>query len=477
MIVPLGRTLSRIAARAVPDPFVLALFLTLVVMVCGWIALGTTEVGAALMKADPAGSSAPWMILSGWYQGFINPGGLAFALQMCLVLITGHALALTPAVQRFIAAVSRIPRSAGGATLVVAAVACVAGVINWGLGAIAGALVAREVGRAAKARGMKVHYPLLGAAAYSGLAVWHGGFSGSAPLGVAQTAHKFAFDVIGTVGVSRTLGSPLNLIITGSLLILIPVLYRLLTPRDEADMVAAPAGVLDPPTPPVAVESAEPEGRVLRMIQEGPVVGRAVGVLGLLGVSTLLAQASYAAGDFKLDLNYVNAIFLFLGLALQPRIRAYIDAVGDGAKGAAGIILQFPFYYAILGVMSASGLIVLISTWFAQIASPGTFPVLTFLSAGLVNMFVPSGGGQWAVQADVLLRAGHDLGVDPAVTIMAFSYGDAWTNMLQPFWALPLLGIMGLRAKDIIGYTAVICIVMGIVVSVWLLILPAVMAP
>ena len=137
--------------------------------------------------------------------------------------------------------------------------------------------------------------------------------------------------------------------------------------------------------------------------------------------------------------------------------------------GAGAIVLQFPFYFGILGIMQASGLIQLVSAGFAGIANQETFPILTYFSSGLVNLFVPSGGGQWIVQGEVLIRAGQELGVSPQTTVMAFAYGDAWTNMLQPFWALPLLGIMGLKARDIIGYTAVIFLAMLIIVPLLLL--------
>ncbi len=448
MIARLGKTLSRVSSRVVPDPFVLALGLTVFVMALGAIKLA-------------AGDAAPkdgiaWTILDGWAGAFSSAPLLAFALQMCLVLVTGHALALSPPVQRGVRAIAQMPQSCGSAALIVAAVACLAAVVHWGLGAIVGAFLAREIGRHAPARGLKLHYPLLGAAAYAGLAVWHGGLSGSAPLKVAEKGH-FTESIVGVLPMSETVFSMLNFVLLGSLLVLIPLLFRAMTPSDEADFV--------PPDPeqlaPLPPRTEEPVDSIPAWLQERRVVGWVLGGAGLAYVAVALAT-----GRSKLDINSVNMAFLFLGLACQGSIRHYMHAVADGARGAGAIIVQFPFYFGILGVMKSAGMIAWISDWFVDVSNATSFPLFAYLSAGVVNLLVPSGGGQWAVQGEMLLSAGHTLGVDPGTTILAFSYGDAWTNMLQPFWALPLLGIMGLRAKDIIGYTAVVFLLMAVVVPV-----------
>lgn len=439
MIARLGDRLSRIAARVVPDPFVLALGLTLVVGVFG---------AALLVGAGTPTLDVPLRLFDGWIAGFADKGMLAFALQMCLVLVTGHALALSPPVQRAVHSIARWPRTAGQASFLVALVACLAALVHWGLGAVVGALVAREVGRHATERGLRVHYPLLGAAAYTGLAVWHGGLSGSAPLKLAEQDH-FAAGIAGVVPVTDTLLSPLNLVITGILLLGIPLLCWAMTPRDPEAMVP-PA-----PLPPVAaVERAEATTFAERL-GETRVLGRVIGLLGLV-----LTVPAIASGRLPFDLDAVNVLFLFIGIFGHGSLRRYVDAIADGARGAGAIILQFPFYFGILGMMKSTGAIAWLSTALTDIAGRDSFPSLAFVSASVVNFFIPSGGGQWAVQGEILLRSGHALGVDPSVTVMAFAYGDACTNLVQPFWALPLLGIMGLRARDILGYTTLICVAM-----------------
>ena len=171
---------------------------------------------------------------------------------------------------------------------------------------------------------------------------------------------------------------------------------------------------------------------------------------------------------FSLDLNIVNCIFLFLGLLAHGNLRKYVDAIGDAAGSAAGILLQFPFYAGIMGLMTATNangvcLAGIISDFFVSISTPVTFPMWTFLSAGVVNFFVPSGGGQWAVQGPIVMPGSADVGVEAGRAAMAIAWGDQWTNMIQPFWALPALGVAGLKAKDIMGYLVTVLIFVGIV--------------
>lgn len=453
MMDRVGSVLNRWSRRWVPDPFVLALSLTVAVAVVGairWHQTGLSE-EQGLFET----------LFDGWFGELTNPVLLAFALKMALILVTGHALALSPPVQRAIRIIARLPRDAAQAALLVAAVGCASALLHWGLGAIVGALLAREIGRHAAARGLALHYPLLGAAAYAGFAVWHGGLTGSAPTTVAGADH-FAAGIVGVVPMSDTVFGSLNLLITGALVVSIPALFYWMCPRDPAEYLPPEPSAM-PPLPSREV------GRIdspVHWLQESWLPGTVVGAGGL----GLIVYA-IVGGALPLELDSVVLLFLFLSLLAQGSLRHYVDAITDGARGAGAIILQFPFYFGILGIMKATGMVRWISDAMVELSTETSLPVLSFLSAGVVNLFVPSGGGQWAVQGDILLTAGKAQGVDPAVMIMAFSYGDAWTNMLQPFWALPLLGIMGLRARDIIGYTMVVFLWMGLLVPAMLLLL------
>ena len=437
-----------------PDPFVFALGLTFLTFL---LALAFGAALAGLPTGDKLAALG-----NGWFAEFYSTGLMKFALQMCIVLITGHALAMSTPVRAAIARLATVANTPQTAAAVVAFVACVASLVQWGLGAIAGAFMAREMGRAFAREGRAVHYPLLGAAGYAGFLVWHGGLSGSAPLKVAEEGH-FLADKIGVIPIDQTLGSPLNIAITVTMLFVIPGVFFALMPRDEAEMV----GFRFSGTEGEADEGAD-FGAGRNAVVAALENGRWLNVLTATGIGIYLAYYFAKNGTAGWNLDSINLMFLGLGLAFHPNPMSYLGAIADGARGCAGIILQFPFYFGILGLLKASGLIVQIGDFFVSISTATTFPLFTFLSAGLVNFFVPSGGGQWAVQGPVMMEAIGRLGVPASKAVMALSYGDAWTNMLQPFWALPLLGIMGLRARDIIGYTAFLMLVTGPIFLIFL---------
>ena len=174
---------------------------------------------------------------------------------------------------------------------------------------------------------------------------------------------------------------------------------------------------------------------------------------------------------FVLDLNIVNTIFVILGIILHGTPQCFLAAGQDAIKTTGGIVFQFPFYAGILGMMTASGLAAVMSGWFVSISNESTFYLFTFFAAGLVNFFVPSGGGQWSVQAPIILDAATSLNADYAKAAMAIAWGDAWTNMIQSFWALPALAVAGLRAKDVMGFYVLVLVFSGIIISIGFLFL------
>lgn len=456
MIASLGKAASRLGERLMPDPFVLVLLLTALTAALGLL------FGQSL-EALPLGERAS-VLAKGWFAELYATGLMKFAMQMCIVLITGHALALSAPIQRMIRALTRHARTPGSAVIIVAMTSSIASLIQWGMGVIVGAFMAREMGRAFAEQGKAVHYPLLGAAGYAGFMVWHGGLSGSAPLAVAGPGH-FLEASLGVIPVKDTLFGSLNLVTTSLLLIIIPLTLWALHPKDEAQMIPLAPTPATPPPP----ESTPQDAR--RTWLEHLEQGRGLSLLAGLGLGLWWLSHMSQQGAKGWNLDTINVMFLALGLLAHSSPRAYAEAIADGARGCAGIILQFPFYFGILGLLKTSGLIVQIAQAFVSISSAQSFPLWTFISAGVINMLVPSGGGQWAVQGPVMVQAIKTLGADAPTCIMALSYGDAWTNMLQPFWALPLLGIMNLKAREIIGYTSFVMLVTGpvILACLWLL--------
>jgi len=445
-VIRLGVFFARVARATTPDPFVLAIVLTLVTFALAYFVEGV----------------GPVAIIESWQgdSGFF--GLLAFTMQMVLILVTGHALARAPLIARGLEALANVPRSGAQAAALVAIVAMATALLNWGLGLITGAILAREVGRSGYRRGIPVHYPIVAAAGYSGLLVWHGGLSGTAPLMMttADNVQRFLGADLGRQVEPLTFGTtvfgPLNLLVTGGLLVIVPTLYALLVPKKIPDEASFERFEGEAPR-------EEPAGgaRVIDRLESSPLLMLAIAVPLVVAVWTVLKDT----GLGRLDPNALNLIFLTAGLLLHGNVRNYLTAVEEGVRGTAGIVIQFPFYAGIMGVMRGTGLAATLAALMTSAQSTSAFYGLTLTSAALVNLFVPSGGGQWAVQGPIVVTAGEALGADLATAVMAVAYGDQLTNMLQPFWALPLLAITRVQAKDIIGYTG---LVMSIA-AVWML--------
>ncbi|MCK6546778.1 TIGR00366 family protein [Myxococcota bacterium] len=453
MLRRFGEWLDQLSRAITPDPFVLAIGLTVL----------TAALALVLTPSTMSDVLAAWQGPRGFW------GLLAFTMQMCLVLVTGHALASAPVIDRAIRVIAGLPKTGPGAAALVAAVAVLASMLNWGFALVLGALVAREVGRSCHARGISVHYPMLAAAGYLGMMTWHGGFSGSAPLKVTTT--KDLVELLGPelgqqiapIPLSETTLGPMNLFITGGLLVLVPLLAWLVSPK-SGDARASFAHYAPGAVETSAEGAADEAGRFVDRVE----TSRVTTMLLLVPLVAWLVKYYAANGLATLDPNALNLTLLALGLFAHGTPRAYGRAVAAAVPGTTGIMLQFPLYAGIMGIMAGTGLAKVVATWAAGAGSGPVYLVATFLAAGLINLFIPSGGGQWAVQGPVAIEAARTLGLPLGGAVMAVAYGDQWTNMLQPFWALPLIGITGVPAREIVGYSAAIMVISGLWIALGL---------
>lgn len=433
----------KVAQRYLPDAYLFAIILTFVAYV------------AALIWTD----KGPLDLVMMWGNGLW--GLLAFSMQMALILVTGHALASSKPVHSVLRRLAQIPQNNVQAVMLVVFVAGVANFLNWGFGLVVAALLAREVAKV----GRKVDYPMLVAAAYSGFVMWHGGVSGSIPLALATKGH-IVEKAVGIIPVSQTIFSYWSLAITWGVIVTLPILFYFMAKgKEEKDLVTIDPALLAEDETEAAAQVAAAQDTTPATRLENSVIVNAV--FALMGVVWLVRH--FMLNGFDLNLNVVIGIFLVLGVIFHKTPINYVQAVNEAIKGAGGIALQFPLYGGIQGIMVSSGLAAVIAQAFISIATVKTFPLMTFLAGGLINMFVPSGGGQWAVQGPINIPAGLELGVSPAKVAMGIAFGDSWTNMLQPFWALPLLGIAKLKVKDIMGYCMMTLIWSGIIISLGLL--------
>lgn len=448
------KAIETIFKKYLPSPFAIAVLLTMLTMVL-----------AFFFTDSPKDENHLLAILSFWEDGIWSKGLLVFAYQMMLILVLGHVLVLSRPINTLIGNLSKNVTNTASAVVLVSITTMIAAFFNWGLGLIFGAILARKVGEHAQQNNIPLNYPLVGAAGYVGLMVWHGGISGSAPIKVAEKNHIRDFmseisstETIGlipeSISFNTTIFSWWNLLLFGVLLLVIPfVLTRI-------------AKVTKPTT--ITLDSYDLENSSIKELEGAEKLDHS-NWFGVGFGAILLIAFTYQYWDSLLELritpNMLNFFMLGLAVLLHRNFSNFLKAVEEAIKGTSGILIQFPLYFGIMGIMKSTGMVVAISDFFVSVASETTLPIFTFISAGIVNVFVPSGGGQWAIQGPIVVESAIKLGVPLPKAIMALAYGDQITNMLQPFWALPLLGITKLKAKEILPYTLLLMCV-GIVIYI-----------
>lgn len=430
--------LTRWTERWIPSSFVIALLLTALLFV---LAVTLTP-------------TSPLDAVRAWGNGFWTL--LGFAMQMTLILVSGFVVAVSPAVDRLLSAVARLPRGPRSCVAWMAFLSMILALLHWGLSIVGSAVLVKRFAR----RQPGVDYRLLVAAAYLGLgATWHAGLSASAPLLVATPGH-FLEAQMGVVPLGETLFSPFNLTLAGAVLLIFTALPALLHPPRGKALVVDPALLAAAAEPAFATGEAAPAGTSFaERLERTPWLGRIVGLAGFLWLGLHFA----ARGAVTLDV--VNFGYLFLGIFLHGSAHQLVRAVEHGVRLASGVILQFPFYAGMYGILQGSGLAEVIGRGFATVATRDTLPGVVLWYSGLVNYFVPSGGSKWAIEAPYLVAAAQALETPVRGTVLAYAWGDMLTDLIQPFWALPLLKAAGLEFRHILGYSLLLFALYGTLVS------------
>jgi short-chain fatty acids transporter len=411
-----------------PDPFVFAVLLTFVgALLAWWLA--------------PNGS--PMAIASAWYGGVFAI--FTFAFQMVIMLVAGYALATAPQVHRALVRLASLASTPARAISLTIFVALVASWLNWGLGLVTAALLAREI-----AKRVRIDFGWLVAAAYSGFVISTEGLSGS--IALSQATHGSALNIVEKITghglpLSQTVFTRFNLIPIAVLFIVLPIVFRYLGPSEAASVYADPERL-----------RAEDQQRPIREIADtiGSKLDHAW-ILNLLmvifGISALIMQFKHTNGS--VDLNSVIITLFMLGMLLHWRPAAYIAAVKNAARITGSLILQYPLYGGIMGIITTTGLAMVISNVFIKYSTAHTLPFFTCLTALVITLFVPSGGGLWAVVGPLVIPAAINLHASLPGTTMAVSMGESVANMLQPFWALPILAIAGINMRRMMGFMVV----------------------
>lgn len=446
------KAIETLFKRYLPSPFTIAILLTLLTII----------LATFFTKPETLTTGAHFLqILSFWENGIWNSSLLVFAYQMMLILVLGHVLVLSKPVNWMILKITKFVTNTTNAVVLVSVTTMLVAFFNWGLGLIFGAILARKVGEHAKKHQIPINYPLVGAAGYVGLMVWHGGISGSAPSKVAEAGHlrglmngvldaNMMTQIPEAIKSSTTIFSWWNLLLFVILLLVIPLVLSIISKKATPTQLDLP--------------NYEFETFDKKNLDGAEKLDHSFWFALIFGVLLLFVFfLQYGNSLDSLSPNMLNFLMLGLAIVLHGNFKSFLNGIEEAIKGTSGILIQFPLYFGIMGIMKSSGMVGMISDGFVSIATETTLPIFTFFSAGLVNIFVPSGGGQWAIQGPIVIESALKLGVSLPKAIMALAYGDQITNMLQPFWALPLLGITRLKAKEILPYTVILMLVGSVV--------------
>ena len=449
----LGESLSRFTQRWIPDSWVVCMMLTVLAML-----LAIFGAGAGLNETVLAWGGGLWALLE-------------LAMQFTIAMIAAHACVSSRPAFRFLNWLASRPDTDRPiqAVVLLGAFSIVVAYFNWAASVVASALFLPFIAR----RNPKADIRLLVAAGYLGLGtVWHGGLSGSAPLIMATSGNPITTPPPGTeplvdrlLPVTETLFNSFNLIYLLIVSVVALGMVALLHPRQNARTLSEDELNTIMPVMPEAADPTTPAGGIdafrgwifLAVILIGYPLGHSIVTQGF--------GASWT-------INAYNAVFLIGALLLQGRPSNLVRAFGNGARTASGVILQFPFYAGIFGIINSTGLGDWLGGLFVQVATTDTYPLIVYVYSGVVNIFVPSGGSKWLIEAPYLLPAARDLAVSPTTTLLAYCYGDSTSNLIQPFWAIPILTVTRMKFGDIVGYSGLIAVVLFIVTAVAMLVIP-----
>ena len=453
MVGDLGEGLSAFTQRWIPDSWVVCMVLTVMAVL-----LAMFGASATLNEAVLAWGGGMWQLLE-------------LAMQFSIAMIAAHACVSSPPVFKVLDRLANLPNKLRPAQAIALMAVFSMGIsyLNWALSLVASALFVPFVAR----RNPKVDIRVLIAAAYLGVGtIWHGGLSGSAPLILATPGNPLLEPGTGDPVIDRLIPVTESLFNTFNLtyiLVLFSVALAaviVLHPRTNPQTLSAEQIDRIMPTLPVTDNRTTPAARMEK--SRGWMFLAAILIAYPLGHS--IVTRGFGA---SWTINAYNAVFLVSALLLQGRPENLVRAFANGARTASGVILQFPFYAGIFGVINNTGLGNWLGELFVRFATTDTYPVVVYFYSGFMNLFVPSAGSKWLIEAPYLLPAAKELGVSATTTVLAYAYGDSVTNLIQPFWALPILTVTGLRFGDVLGYTGIVAFICAITGVIAMLLIPA----
>lgn len=425
---------TELMRRYLPDPFVFAIGLTLLTMALAVLVQG---------QAAPA-------VIASWGKGFWNL--LAFTTQMAVILAMGYVLATAPLTDRMLDRIVGAVHAPRTAIIVATLVGGIGSYLNWGFGLVIGGIIAKKL--ALKVRG--VHYPLIIASAYSGFTLYGLGLSASIPVLISTPGHPME-KAMGVIPLSETIFSTPMLLTSLAVIVTLPLLNAWLHPRHPAEVVEIRRDQEPARADAGPAHSIGGENTLAGRLNNSRILSLAIGLCGMAYAVIYFTQGG------SLDLNLINFLILFAGVLLLGTPVNYVAKLNEGIKTISGIILQYPFYAGIMAIMAGSGLVDTISRVFVDIATPQTLPFWGLVSSFVINFFAPSGGGHWVIQGPFMVDAAKAINSSVSQTSMSVMLGNAWNDLVQPFWILPALALSKLNLKDVMGYTVIMMFWVGLI--------------
>jgi short-chain fatty acids transporter len=418
----LGSRLSDWCERWFPDAFIFALLAAILVFIAG-LCLGSSPVQ-----------------LVAWFGGEFWKL-VPFTMQMVFIVVGGYVVACSPPVYRLISALARVPRTPRGAVAFVALISTFTSLISYGFSLIFAGFLAREI-----AQRIRVDYRAIGAAAYLGLgSVWALGLSSSAALLMATKSAIPAtlLNITGVIPLSQTIYTWQSILVALLLIIVSIVVAWLTTPSGDLVRTAESFGI-EP-----MIHTAESLKTPGEWLEFTPLIPIAIALIGFGYLGTVIVEKGWMQA---LELNTYNFLFLMAGLLLHWRVRSFSRAVTGAIPATAGIIIQFPFYAGIAGVITLSPIAKALADLFVKATTPGTYPILVSIYSAFLGLFVPSGGGKWVLEAPYVMQAAITQQTHLGWVVQIYNASEALPNLVNPFWMLPLLGILRMKARDLVGF-------------------------
>ena len=431
--IPVSSTLASVGLRLsdwferwFPDAFALALAAVAVVFV------------AALATGSSFVQTAQWFGAGFWDL-------VTFTMQMSMIVVTGYAVATSPPVYGVIRRLAAIPSNGRNAAAYVGLFSMLASLVSWSFSLIFSGLLAREV--AHRVRG--ADYRAIGAAAYLGVgSVWALGLSSSAALIMASPASlpDGIKRMSGVIPLGQTIGLWQSLLIAAALILVSMGICYYSAPGDAEAHGMREMGVEYQP----ATQKLDARQTPGEWLEYSPLLTVIVSGLGFL---YLIREVAANGASIVLELNHYVFLFLIVGLLLHWRPRSFVQAIAASVAPVGGVLIQYPMYAGIVRMMTESGIATQLAHFFVAISTAHTFPVMIGIYSAFLGLFIPSAGGKWLIEAPYMLGAAKTLNVHLGWVVQTYNATEALANLIHPFWMLPLVGILGLKARDIVGYS------------------------